>query len=99
MRDWLGAGLAGLLVYAVAMAPSCVRALPPPPPPLSSGVAPCPAPEPEPVAEDVCEGSHTPEDLVCIRCDVDRGCLLADVAVYCTPACSDPYCAAPGRHR
>ncbi len=97
LGDWVGAALLGGLVTALGCASGPPR--PAPAPPLVSGVAPCGYPQPHPTFDDVCEGEQTPEGLQCVLCYVPKGCLLVDAAVYCTPACSDPYCRDGGRRR
>jgi hypothetical protein len=77
----------------VCLATGCAHSGPPPAPPLTFDAPPCPDPQPEPVDTDVCEGLTTTEGLQCVRCEVDRGCVLTSAAVYCTPACADGACA------
>jgi hypothetical protein len=98
MRDWVGALLLGAITFALGCASGPPR--PAPAPPLASAVAPCADPQPHPTVDDVCDGHATPEGLQCVLCDVPRGCLLVDAAVYCAPACVDPYCGdGPARRR
>ncbi len=98
--EWLGAALvclatAGLAIGFTLLGGCQTFGLPPAVAPLVSAVPPCADPQPEPESGDVCDGEVTPEQLQCVLCDVPRGCLLAGAAVYCAPACADPYCTSP----